>query len=106
MKPMTFIAAIGLTSALLALDAVAAQPGRPDAFTRGIDVTKVEPARAAVTALKTAAIGRPEALTRGMGVGALPPATDFATKLTPEQKPGKPEYHTRGIYCPHRGKRS
>lgn len=101
MKTMTYLAAIGLTSAALALDAFAAKPGRPDAFTRGIDVARAEPANAAVTVGKNVLMGRPEALTRGLGVGTVAPPTGIAIG----QKTGRPEYHTRGIYCQHLGRR-
>ena len=104
MKIATTLAAISLTSSLLALDAAAVSPGRPDAPTRGISAPQTESQTIASTERKNILIGRPEAFTRGIGVGETGPATRIADKLAPEQKPGRPEYHTRGIYCSHRGK--
>jgi hypothetical protein len=105
MKTLNLIAAIGITSAILAHEAMAAKPGRPEALTRGIGMAQTQPARAVSDIRETLRTGRPEALTRGVGGGDAIPSANIANNLTPEQKAGKPEYHTRGIYCPHRGKR-
>lgn len=104
MKTMTLIAAIGLTSAMLALDAVA-KPGRPEALTRGLGVNQAEPIKPTVAKRNAVKTGRPEAPTRGLGVGEAAPTTSIAKELPPEHKPGRPEYHTRGVYCSHRGRR-
>ena len=104
MKSMTLIVAMGLTSTLLALDA-AAKPGRPEAPTRGISVNQAAPVETEAAKRIAVQIGRPEALTRGLGEKVEVPAAGFADRLSPEQKLGRPEFHTRGVYCSHRGKR-
>jgi hypothetical protein len=104
MKTMTLVAAMGLTSALLALDA-AAKPGRPEALTRGISVNQAAPVESAAAKRIAVQIGRPEALTRGLGGNVEAPSPGIADRLSPEKKPGRPEYHTRGVYCSHRGRR-
>jgi hypothetical protein len=103
MKTMTLVAAMGLTSALLSLD-VAAKPGRPDALTRGISVNLAAPVETAAAKRIAVQIGRPEALTRGLRENVETHVSGITDRLSPEQKLGRPEYHTRGIYCPHRGK--
>jgi hypothetical protein len=105
MKTGMLLAAIGLSTTMLALEIAAAKPGRPEALTRGISVNEAALVKTAAAERMAVQIGRPAAMTRGLGIGVTLPPTASATRFTPEQKPGKPEYHTRGIYCPHRGRR-
>ena len=104
MKTMNFITAISVTSALLALD-VAAEPGRPEAFTRGITVNQAAPIETEAAKRIAVQVGRPEALTRGLGENVEAAKGGSADRLSLEQKYGRPEYHTRGIFCSHRGNR-
>ena len=105
MKTTTFIAAMGLMTALLALDATAAKPGRPDALTRGIGENRDVPSQSVGEERNIVRMGKPEALTRGLGKNHEAPRSEIANGLPLETKPGRPEYHTRGIFCSHRNKR-
>ncbi len=105
MKTTAYIAAMGLMSAMMAVDAAAAKPGRPDALTRGIGENRGVPSQSVGEESITVKVGRPEAPTRGLGANLKDPSPAIANSLSLETKPGRPEYHTRGIFCPHRNKR-
>lgn len=105
MKALTLAIAMGLTTTVFSLDAGAVKPGRPEALTRGLSENHAAPVETEAAKRLAVQIGRPEALTRGLGQNMEAPNPDVANGIAAGQKPGRPEYHTRGIFCSHRGAR-